>query len=110
MTVTFGFPFFGVSPNLAEEKLKATSEDPMVSKSVAVQVDLGLPIHLITIQCGSSVALSWTGDYKLENKAKHLDSMHNYIKDLVLSQRLGVAKVHASLQLAEIDIDIVTSE
>lgn len=66
-----------------------------------LRVDLGLPVHLITIKCDATVALSWTEDYKLESKAKHIDIMHHYIKDLVLSQRIGVTKVHTSLQLAD---------
>ena len=66
-----------------------------------LRVDLGLPVHLIKIRCDANVALCWTKDYKLENRSKHIDIIHHYVKDLVLSQRIGVEKVHRSLQLAD---------
>eukprot|EP00798_Chlamydomonas_sp_ICE-L_P007506 gene7506-biopygen17300 len=56
--------------------------------------DLGLPCTLVTIQCDSQGALSWTGDWKLEPKAKHIDIIHHYIKCLVEDKRLAVTYVN----------------
>eukprot|EP00798_Chlamydomonas_sp_ICE-L_P019275 gene19275-biopygen28119 len=56
--------------------------------------DLGLPCTLVTIQCDSQGALSRTGDWKLEPKAKHIDIIHHYIKCLVEDKRLAVTYVN----------------
>eukprot|EP00798_Chlamydomonas_sp_ICE-L_P003971 gene3971-biopygen21689 len=56
--------------------------------------DLGMPCTLVTIQCDSQGALSWTGDWKLEPKAKHIDIIHHYIKCLVEDKRLAVTYVN----------------
>eukprot|EP00798_Chlamydomonas_sp_ICE-L_P016835 gene16835-biopygen25752 len=56
--------------------------------------DLGLPCTLVTIQCDRQGALSWTGDWKLEPKAKHIDIIHHYIKCLVEDKRLAVTYVN----------------
>eukprot|EP00798_Chlamydomonas_sp_ICE-L_P026255 gene26255-biopygen11188 len=57
--------------------------------------DLGLPCTLVTIQCDSQGALSWTGDWKLEPKAKHIDIIHHLtIKCLVEDKRLAVTYVN----------------
>ena len=75
-----------------------------------LRVDLGLPVHLINIKCDATTAISWTEDYKLESRSKHIDIIHHYIKDLVLSQRIGVEKVHTSLQLADTFTKPLTAE
>eukprot|EP00798_Chlamydomonas_sp_ICE-L_P019010 gene19010-biopygen27874 len=64
-----------------------------------LHTELGLPCTLVTIQCDSKGALSWTGDWKLEPRAKHIDIMHHFIMDLVLERRLAVKHAHTSLQL-----------
>eukprot|EP00798_Chlamydomonas_sp_ICE-L_P004255 gene4255-biopygen21980 len=51
--------------------------------------DLGLPCTLVTIRCDSQGALSWTGDWMLEPKAKHIDIIHHYIKCLVENKCLA---------------------
>eukprot|EP00798_Chlamydomonas_sp_ICE-L_P010399 gene10399-biopygen7542 len=66
-----------------------------------LRADLGLPCKLVTIRCDASVSLSWCADYKHEPRAKHIDIIHHYVKDLVLSKRLGTVKVHTSLQVAD---------
>eukprot|EP00798_Chlamydomonas_sp_ICE-L_P018061 gene18061-biopygen27012 len=66
-----------------------------------LRADLGLPCKLVTIRCDASVSLSWCADYKHEPRAKHIDIIHHYVKDLVLSKRLGTGKVHTSLQVAD---------
>jgi hypothetical protein len=63
--------------------------------------DLGFPPQEFIIQCDSSGALSWCADYKLEPKAKHIDIIHHYIKDLVLDGRLKVVYVNTKDNLAD---------
>ena len=66
-----------------------------------LRVDLGLPCTLITIQCDSTVANSWCAEVALVPRAKHIDIMHHYVRDLAMSGRIGIVKVDTKLQLAD---------
>ena len=64
-------------------------------------IDLGFPPVDVTIQCDSTGALGWCGDYKLEPRAKHIDIIHHYIQDLVNDGRLKVVYVNTKDNLAD---------
>eukprot|EP00798_Chlamydomonas_sp_ICE-L_P014937 gene14937-biopygen23998 len=66
-----------------------------------LRADLGLPCKLVTIRCDASVSLSWCADYKHEPRAKHIDIIHHYVKDLVLSKRLGTVKPSSKSQFRQ---------
>ena len=63
--------------------------------------ELGFPILIPTLQCDSVGAISWCGDYKLEQKAKHIDIIHHYVKDLVNDGRLKVVYVNTKDNMAD---------
>eukprot|EP00798_Chlamydomonas_sp_ICE-L_P001700 gene1700-biopygen14531 len=89
-----------VSTGEAEyEALAATARDVQWFKHL--RVDLGLPCSLVTIQCDSTVANSWCAEVALVPRAKHIDIMHHYVRDLGMSGRIGIAKVDTTLQLAD---------
>eukprot|EP00798_Chlamydomonas_sp_ICE-L_P016069 gene16068-biopygen25060 len=54
------------------------------------RADMGFPSSVVTIQCDSIGAISWTGGWKLEPKAKHIDVIHHYIQCLVDDGRVKV--------------------
>eukprot|EP00798_Chlamydomonas_sp_ICE-L_P011700 gene11700-biopygen15862 len=89
-----------VSTGEAEyQALAATARDVQWFKHL--RVDLGLPCSLVTIQCDSTVANSWCAEVALVPRAKHIDIMHHYVRDLGMSGRIGIAKVDTTLQLAD---------
>eukprot|EP00798_Chlamydomonas_sp_ICE-L_P030272 gene30272-biopygen16138 len=89
-----------VSTGEAEyQALAATARDVQWFKHL--RVDLGLPCSLVTIQCDSTVANSWCAEVALVLRAKHIDIMHHYVRDLGMSGRIGIAKVDTTLQLAD---------
>eukprot|EP00798_Chlamydomonas_sp_ICE-L_P017614 gene17614-biopygen26580 len=89
-----------VSTGEAEyQTLAATARDVQWFKHL--RVDLGLPCSLVTIQCDSTVANSWCAEVALVPRAKHVDIMHHYVRDLGMSGRIGIAKVDTTLQLAD---------
>eukprot|EP00798_Chlamydomonas_sp_ICE-L_P017463 gene17463-biopygen26426 len=89
-----------VSTGEAEyQALAATARDVHWFKHL--RVDLGLPCSLVTIQCDSTVANSWCAEVALVPRAKHIDIMHHYVRDLGMSGRIGIAKVDTTLQLAD---------
>ena len=89
-----------VSTGEAEyQALAATARDVQWFKHL--RVDLGLPCKLITIGCDSTVAESWSAEVALVPRAKHIDIMHHYVRDLAMSGRIGIQHVHTSLQLAD---------
>eukprot|EP00798_Chlamydomonas_sp_ICE-L_P003675 gene3675-biopygen21416 len=90
-----------VSTGEAEyQALAATARDVQWFKHY-LRVDLGLPCSLVTIQCDSTVANSWCAEVALVPRAKHIDIMHHYVRDLGMSGRIGIAKVDTTLQLAD---------
>eukprot|EP00798_Chlamydomonas_sp_ICE-L_P015812 gene15812-biopygen24838 len=89
-----------VSTREAEyQALAATARDVQWFKHL--RVDLGLPCSLVAIQCDSTVANSWCAEVALVPRAKHIDIMHHYVRDLGMSGRIGIAKVDTTLQLAD---------
>eukprot|EP00798_Chlamydomonas_sp_ICE-L_P013354 gene13354-biopygen22482 len=73
-----------VSTGEAEyQALAATARDVQWFKHL--RVDLGLPCSLVTIQCDSTVANSWCAEVALVPRAKHIDIMHHYVRDLGMS-------------------------
>jgi hypothetical protein len=64
--------------------------------------DLGHDADMVVLYGDNTGALSWTTDWKLEPRAKHIDVMHHYVRELVLSKRLEVKYVNTTLQLADI--------
>eukprot|EP00798_Chlamydomonas_sp_ICE-L_P032609 gene32609-biopygen11978 len=89
-----------VSTGEAEyQALAATARDVQWFKHL--RVDLGLPCSLVTIQCDSTVANYWCAEVALVPRAKHIDIMHHYVRDLGMSGRIGIAKVDTTLQLAD---------
>eukprot|EP00798_Chlamydomonas_sp_ICE-L_P011701 gene11701-biopygen15863 len=89
-----------VSTGEAEcQALAATARDVQWFKHL--RVDLGLPCSLVTIQCDSTVANSWCAEVALVPRAKHIDIMHHYVRDLGMSGRIGIAKVDTTMQLAD---------
>eukprot|EP00798_Chlamydomonas_sp_ICE-L_P017916 gene17916-biopygen26877 len=89
-----------VSTGEAEyQALAATARDVQWFKHL--RVDLGLPCSLVTIQCDSTVANSWCAEVALVPRAKHIDIMHHYVRDLGMSGRIEIAKVDTTLQLAD---------
>ena len=74
------------------QALSTTAREVMWLKRLSA--DLGYPCLAITIQCDSTGAIDWTNEYKLEPKAKHIDVIHHYIKELVSEKRLQVVYVN----------------
>ena len=64
--------------------------------------DLGHFPEMVILHVDNTGALSWTTDWKLEPRAKHIDVMHHFVRELVMSNRLQVQYVHTTLQLADI--------
>jgi hypothetical protein len=62
---------------------------------------MGFPSSVVTIQCDSTGAISWTGDWKLEPKAKHIDVIHHYIQCLVDDGRVKVVYVNTKENKAD---------
>ena len=75
-----------------------------------LRVDLGLPCSLITIHCDSTVANSWAAEVALVPRAKHIDIIHHYVRDLGMSKRIGIEYVHTSLQVADTLTKPLTAE
>jgi hypothetical protein len=91
-----------VSLSTAESEyqaLSSTAREVMWSKQLVIE--MGFPPLDPTIQCDSTGALGWCGDYKLEPRAKHIDIIHHYVKDLVLDGRLKVVYVNTKDNLAD---------
>jgi lactam utilization protein B len=61
--------------------------------------DMGHNADMVVLYGDNTGALAWTKDWKLEVRAKHIDVMHHYIRELVLSKRLEVRYVNTAQQL-----------
>eukprot|EP00798_Chlamydomonas_sp_ICE-L_P032401 gene32401-biopygen8651 len=66
-----------------------------------LRADMGFPSSVVTIQCDSTGAISWTGDWKLEPKAKRIDVIHHYIQCLVDDGRVKVVYVNTKENKAD---------
>jgi hypothetical protein len=74
------------------QALATTAREVMWLKHLCA--DLGFPPLDMIVQCDSTGAIGWTNEYKLEPKAKHIDIIHHYVKDLVYNKRLKVVYVN----------------
>jgi hypothetical protein len=66
-----------------------------------LRADLGLPCSLISIKCDSTVANSWSAEVALIPRAKHIDIIHHYVRDLAMARRINIEYVHTSMQIAD---------
>ena len=60
----------------------------------SLTADLGFFFAHLTIQCDSTGAIGWSNEWKRDPKAKHIDIIHHWIKDLVKDKRLRVIYVN----------------
>eukprot|EP00798_Chlamydomonas_sp_ICE-L_P003638 gene3638-biopygen21377 len=89
-----------VSTGEAEYQALATTAREVIWLKY-LRADMGFPSSVVTIQCDSTGAISWTGDWKLEPKAKHIDVIHLYIQCLVDDGRVKVVYVNTKENKAD---------
>jgi len=89
-----------VSTGEAEYQALATTAREVIWLKY-LRADIGFPSSVVTIQCDSTGAISWTGDWKLEPKAKHIDVIHHYIQCLVDDGRVKVVYVNTKENKAD---------
>eukprot|EP00798_Chlamydomonas_sp_ICE-L_P027079 gene27079-biopygen825 len=89
-----------VSTGEAEYQALATTAREVIWLKY-LRADMGFPSSVVTIQCDSTGAISWTGDWKLEPKAKHIDVIHHCIKCLVDDGRVKVVYVNTKENKAD---------
>eukprot|EP00798_Chlamydomonas_sp_ICE-L_P007043 gene7043-biopygen16852 len=89
-----------VSTGKAEYQALATTAREVIWLKY-LRADMGFPSSVVTIQCDSTGAISWTGDWNLEPKAKHIDVIHHYIQCLVDDGRVKVVYVNTKENKAD---------
>eukprot|EP00798_Chlamydomonas_sp_ICE-L_P001947 gene1947-biopygen14772 len=89
-----------VSTGKAEYQALATTAREVIWLKY-LRADMGFPSSVVTIQCDSTGAISWTGDWKLEPKAKHIDVIHHYIQCLVDDGRVKVVYINTKENKAD---------
>jgi hypothetical protein len=63
--------------------------------------DLGLSGAMVTMRCDNRSAIDWSKDFRVDTKAKHIDVLHHFIREQVVSKRIAILQVPTAEEEAD---------
>lgn len=91
-----------VATSTSEAEYQAMSSTAReVSWLKQMRSDLGLPGGPVVICADNSAAIEWALDYKVDQKSKHIQVIHHFVREMVLSKKIVIHQVPTKDMVAD---------